>query len=148
MTGILGRCARALGLGAVGVVAMASTGAPAAAQTATCPGAFVDGACYVSGADVTAPSPYWPINSETSYYYGPYAFAPGYGPYLRLGGEGGWNPNLGSTYNAYPPGDYWSDYGVPSLAIRILPSPLQVRTYRGFPYAAFPCCYPTIVPIR
>ena len=124
--------------------ALGGTAQTAAAQTASCPGVFAGDACYVTGSGDQA-TPYWPTNSETSYYYGPYAIAPGYGPYLRLGGEGGWNPNLGSTYNSYPPGDYYSDYGFPYLAIA-LPRPLVVRTYYGFPYAAYPCCAPAFYP--
>ena len=67
-----------------------------------------DGNYYVPGG-VAAP-----INTqdETAYYRGVYAVAPGFGPYLRLGGESGWNPNIGSTYNAYPAGDYYTDYGL------------------------------------
>ena len=120
---------------------------PAAAQNASCPGIYADGACYVAGGDGSpGGDPYWPTNTETAYTYGPYAFAPGYGPYLRLGGEGGWNPNIGSTYNSYPPGDYYSDYGFPYLGVRVAPSPLVVRSYYGFPYAAYPCCPPTVYP--
>jgi hypothetical protein len=120
---------------------------PAAAQNATCPGIYRDGACYVgTGESGPAADPYWPTNTETAYTVGPYAYAPGFGPYLRLGGEGGWNPNLGSTYNSYPPGDYYTDYGFPYAAVRIIPSPLVVRTYYGYPYAAYPCCNPTIYP--
>lgn len=133
---------------AVSMLALLAAARPAAAQNATCPGTFVDGACYVPGGGAGAGDPYWPTNTETAYYYGPYAFAPGFGPYLRVGGEGGWNPNLGSTYNATLPGDYWSDYGFPYLAVRFIPSPLVVRTYWGVPYAVYPCCYPTWVPWR
>lgn len=119
---------------------------PAAAQTGVaCPGVYTDGACYVSSTDPA--TPYWPTNNETAYNYGVYAVAPGFGPYLRLGGESGWNPNLGTTYNSYPPGDYYTDYGFPTL-VTALPRPLVVRTYYGIPYAAYPCCPPAFVPWR
>ena len=119
---------------------------PAAAQTgASCPGVYADGACYVGGIDQA--TTYWPTNNETAYNYGVYAVAPGFGPYLRLGGEGGWNPNIGSTYNSYPPGDYYTDYGFPTL-VTPLPRPFVVRTYYGVPYAAYPCCPPAFVPWR
>ena len=133
---------------AVGLaLALAGTAAPVAAQSLGCPGIYQDGACYVAGGDASAAaSPYWPTNTETAYSVGPYAYAPGYGPYLRLGGEGGWNPNIGSTWNSYPPGDYYTDYGFPYLAVATFPSPIVVRTYRGFPYAVYPCCYPTVYP--
>lgn len=72
-------------------------------------GYYADGAYYAPA----APGPATPPQDETAYSYGVYAIAPGFGPYLRLGGESGWNPNIGSTYNAYPPGDYYSDYGLP-----------------------------------
>ena len=134
-------------LGAALALAVAAVAQPAAAQSPGCPGIYRDGACYVVAADSDASAtPYWPVNTETAYYYGPYAFAPGYGPYLQLGGEGGWNPNIGSTWNSYPPGDYYTDYGFPYLAVRVAPSPLVVRTYRGYPYAIYPCCYPTVYP--
>src|SRR5579883_3630617 len=103
---------------ACGLAALAQ---PAAAQTdASCPGVFTDGACYVGGTNQA--TTYWPTNNETAYNYGPYAVAPGFGPYLRLGGESGWDPNIGTTYNSYPPGDYYSDYGLPYIAVpRVLP---------------------------
>jgi hypothetical protein len=95
-------------------VALGLTAAPAAAQTPSS-GYYQDGYYYVPGGYVPdGATPYWPSNNETAYDYGVYAVAPGFGPYLRLGGEGGWNPNLGSTWNSYPPGDYWSDYGLPN----------------------------------
>src|SRR5829696_5451662 len=125
--------------------AFAAAAHPAAAQTgASCPGVYADGACYVSGNDQTA-TIYWPRNNETAYDYGVYAVAPGFGPYLRLGGESGWNPNIGSTYNSYPPGDYYTDYGFPTL-VTPLPRPFVVRSYYGVPYAAYPCCPPAYVP--
>jgi hypothetical protein len=121
---------------------------PAAAQTtATCQGAYVDGSCYVGSGGGDSGSTYWPTNNETAYNYGVYAVAPGYGPYLRLGGESGWDPNIGTTYNSYPPGDYYSDYGFPTL-VSPLPRPLVVRTYYGVPYAAYPYCAPAFVPWR
>jgi hypothetical protein len=123
----------------------ASTPSVQAQTDATCPGVYADGACYVTGTDQA--TPYWPTNNETAYNYGVYAVAPGFGPYLRLGGESGWNPNIGTTYNSYPPGDYYSDYGFPTLAAA-LPRPLVVRSYYGVPYAAYPCCPPAFVPWR
>jgi hypothetical protein len=109
--------------------------APASAQVPA-GGYYHDGAYYVPEAGAApAPTTYWPTNNETAYNYGPYAFAPGYGPYLRLGGEGGWNPNIGSTYNAYPPGDYYTDYGFPYYAVATR-GPFVVRSYYGVPYAA------------
>ena len=57
------------------------------------------------------------------------------------------NPNIGTTYNSYPPGDYYSDYGFPTL-VSALPRPLVVRSYYGVPYAAYPCCPPAYVPWR
>src|SRR5438045_5510583 len=79
---------------------------PAAAQTgASCPGVYQDGACYVSSTGQSSPdqaTPYWPTNNETAYNYGVYAVAPGYGPYLRLGGESGWNPKIGRAHVRTP----------------------------------------------
>jgi hypothetical protein len=113
------------------VVVLSASYGVAAAQTLPPGGYYADGAYYTD----VAPTTYWPTNNETAYYYGPYAVAPGYGPYLRLGGEGGWNPQIGSTYNAYPPGNYYTDYGFPYYAAAF-PGPFVVRSYRGFPYAA------------
>src|SRR3954463_5585356 len=119
---------------------------PAAAQSgASCPGVMTAGACYVSGTGQgTQSTPYWPTNNETAYDYGVYAFAPGFGPYLRLGGDSGWNPDIGTTYTSYPPGAYSSDYGFPTL-VSALPRPLVVRSYYGMPYAAYPCFPPAYV---
>lgn len=87
--------------------------APARAAAQLPPGGYyADGAYYAPG---EPPSPV-PSQDETAYWRGVYAYAPGFGPYLRLGGESGWNPQLGSTYNAYPFGDYYSDYGLLPLA--------------------------------
>ena len=124
---------------------LGAAASPVAAQGASCPGVLVDGACYVDGGGGERSDPYWPTNTETAYYYGPYAYAPGYGPYLRLGGESGWNPNIGSTYNSYPPGDYYSDDGFPPRAVGLLPRPLVVRSYYGVPYSVSPCCPPGYV---
>src|SRR5215207_9768554 len=94
---------------------IAAAAQPVAAQDVTCPGVYADGACYVGGGGGERSDPYWPTNTETAYNYGVYAFAPGYGPYLRLGGESGWNPNIGTTYNSYPGGNYYTDYGLPYI---------------------------------
>src|SRR5205814_553919 len=77
-------------------------------------GYYSGGFYYTPG---TSGDPYWPTNSETAYDYGVYAVAPGYGPYLRLGGESGWNPNIGTTYNSYPGGSYYADYGLPYIRL-------------------------------
>jgi len=107
-------------------------------------GYYSDGAYYVPGASARDPqsSTYWPTNNETAYYYGPYAFAPGYGPYLRVGGDSSWNPNIGTTHNAMPPGDYYTDYGFPYLAVPAAPLPFVLRTYRGLPYGFGPAYIP------
>ncbi len=94
---------------------------PAAAQAPAAGGYYSGGYYYVPDGQATT---YWPTNNETAYYYGPYAVAPGFGPYLHLGGESGWNPNIGTTYNSYPPGNYYTDYGLPYIAVP-----------RGVPYA-------------
>jgi hypothetical protein len=97
---------------------------------------------YYSGGAYYAPSadPYWPTNNETAYDYGVYAYAPGFGPYLRLGGESGWNPNIGTTYNSYPPGNYYTDYGLPYIGV---PSnPFLARYYRAWPGPTTAYCWP------
>jgi hypothetical protein len=122
---------------AVGLLA-ASGAAPAAAQQQLPPGGYyTDGAYY---APATTPDTYWPTNNETAYDYGVYAVAPGFGPYLRLGGEGGWNPNIGSTYNSYPPGNYYTDYGFPYIAVPSLP--YISRGYYGWGGANPLVCWP------
>jgi hypothetical protein len=111
---------------------------PAVSAAAQAPsgGYYSGGYYYVPDSQAT---PYWPTNNETAYYYGPYAVAPGYGPYLQLGGESGWNPNIGTTYNSYPPGDYYTDYGLPYLAIARYPWPVVVvRVYPVWPLYPWP----------
>ena len=98
-----------------------SAGASVAAAQVPSGGYYQDGFYYTPG---TSADTYWPTNNETAYNYGVYAYAPGFGPYLRLGGESGWNPNIGTTYNSYPPGNYYTDYGMPYFAVP-----------RGLPYA-------------
>ena len=125
----------AAALTALGLVAAAS---PVAAQTPGPTGYYADGAYYV----FDEPTVYWPQNNETAYYRGPYAYAPGFGPYLQLGGEGGWNPYIGSTYNSYPPGDYWSDYAFPYYRVSYYTPPLVRRTYFGLPFGELPYYLP------
>lgn len=118
--------------------------APSVAAQST-GGYYADGYYYNTGSSVPPQSsPYWPTNTETAYDAGVYAYAPGFGPYLRLGGEGGWNPNLGSTFNAYPPGNYYTDYGAPYLAVPAAPYglPYGLRTYRGYPVSFGPAWAP------
>ena len=122
---------------AVGLASLAgATGT--AAQTPTAGGYYSGGAYYVPDGATT----YWPRNNETAYYYGPYAYAPGYGPYLQLGGESGWDPNIGSTYNSYPPGNYYTDYGLPSFGAGYYAVPQVVRVYRGWPAFGVPAFIP------
>ena len=115
------------GLVAAGVLGavLAFASAPAHAQLPE-GGYFANGAYYAPGPAPTPAS----SQDETAYARGVYAYAPGFGPYLRLGGESGWNPSLGSTYNAYPFGDYYSDYGLPS------PIPYYAGWYGWAPYGA------------
>ncbi|HLI27602.1 MAG TPA: hypothetical protein VKZ60_11050 [Chloroflexota bacterium] len=82
------------------------------AQAQLPPGGYYADGAYYAPAEAAPPVP---AQEETAYWRGVYAYAPGFGPYLRLGGESGWNPNRGSTYNAYPFGDYATDYGLPPL---------------------------------
>src|SRR6476661_4061788 len=129
---------------ALALALLASSSASLASAQAPSGGYYADGYYYPPSGTT---DPYWPTNNETAYQYGPYAVAPGFGPYLRLGGDSGWDPNIGTTYNSYPPGDYYSDYGFPTL-VSALPRPLVVRSYYGMPYAAYPCCPPAYVPWR
>ncbi len=125
--------------------ALGALAQPAAAQTATCMGVYQNGACYVAGGNGDQNGPYWPTNNETAYYYGPYAVAPGYGPYLQLGGDSGWNPNIGTTYNGLPPADFYGSNAFPYLAVSPFPPPVVVQSYYGIPYnayPAYPCCWP------
>jgi hypothetical protein len=122
-------------------LALAAGVSPAAAQVPSA-GYYQDGFYYAPGA---TPDTYWPSNNETAYDYGVYAYAPGYGPYLRLGGESGWNPNIGTTYNSYPPGNYYTDYGMPYLAVpRVWPyaAPTYGVSRYGpvFCWPAYPFC--------
>src|SRR5579884_2160834 len=112
-----------------------SAGASVAAAQVPSGGYYQDGYYYAPGSSDT----YYPSNNETAYDYGAYAFAPGYGPYLRLGGESGWDPNIGTTYNSYPPGNYYTDYGLPYLAIARYPWPVAViRVYPVWPLYPWP----------
>ena len=79
---------------AAGIALALGSGVTAAAAQVPNGGYYSGGVYY---APSTASDPYWPTNSETAYDYGVYAVAPGFGPYLRLGGESGWNPNIGTT---------------------------------------------------
>jgi hypothetical protein len=110
---------------------------------ATTAAAQVPSGGYYSGGIYYAPSapndPYWPSNNETAYDYGVYAVAPGYGPYLRLGGESGWNPNIGSTYNSYPGGNYYTDYGLPYISY---PLGYFGAGYRVWPAGSLGFCRP------
>jgi hypothetical protein len=120
-------------------IALCGGASTAGAQAPASGGYYSGGAYYVPDRPPTGGAdPYWPTNNETAYYYGPYAVAPGFGPYLRLGGESGWNPNIGTTYNSYPPGDYYTDYGFPYLRVSYHDGPYVVRGYRGAPYPAVP----------
>jgi hypothetical protein len=100
-------------------LAVALGGAGGAAEAQVPGGGYYSGGFYY--APDTSGGPYWPTNNETAYDYGVYAVAPGYGPYLRLGGDSGWNPNIGTTYNSYPPGNYYTDYGLPYYAFPSFP---------------------------
>ena len=124
---------------ALAIVCLSSGWAAGAAAQVPSGGYFSGGAYYVPD---PAASPYWPTNNETAYYYGPYAVAPGYGPYLRLGGESGWNPNIGTTYNAYPPGDYYTDYAPGYVRVAAYPPLFVAPVYRGWPVSAVPFCWP------
>ena len=96
-------------------------------------GYYADGAYYAPAEPATPV----PSQDETAYWRGVYAYAPGFGPYLRLGGESSWNPGIGSTYNAYPAGDYFTDYGLPPLPpYYVLPAGLVV--VRAWPYGVAP----------
>jgi len=103
---------RRLSLAAAIALALGSGVTAAAAQVPD--GGYYSGGFYYTPS--TSSDPYWPTNRETAYDYGVYAVAPGYGPYLRLGGESGWNPNIGTTYNSYPGGNYYTDYGLPYIS--------------------------------
>jgi hypothetical protein len=103
--------------------------APARAAAQLPPGGYYAGGAYYAPAEPAAPVP---SQDETAYWRGVYAYAPGFGPYLRLGGESGWNPLLGSTYNAYPFGDYYSDYGLLPPA-RYYVVPVGVLVVRPWP---------------
>jgi hypothetical protein len=124
-------------LAAVMALALGGGVSTAAAQVPN--GGYYSGGFYY--APGTSGDSYWPTNSETAYDYGVYAVAPGFGPYLRLGGESGWNPNIGTTYNSYPGGNYYTDYGLPYIRVGY-PFGYPLSGYRTWPAGSLGFCQP------
>jgi hypothetical protein len=109
-------------------VSLATAIALALGSGVTAVAAQVPSGGYYSGGFYYAPStgtdPYWPTNNETAYDYGVYAVAPGFGPYLRLGG-----------------GNYYTDYGLPYIRGGF-PFGYPGAGYRTWPAGSLGFCRP------